>query len=139
MKNISELKSPDVVKVVFDYNNYALYFSRSPIPYVRDVSSAETAIEKTEFFKHIGLYVYRRGSLLKFTDLQPTDLEIAEKLGLKPEECLFLGDTSIDMKTAAASGMYPVGALWGFRDEKELIESGAVQIVKKPEDIVNFV
>ena len=66
-------------------------------------------------------------------------LEIAEKLGLKPEECLFLGDTSIDMKTAAASGMYPVGALWGFRDEKELIESGAVQIVKKPEDIVNFV
>ena len=80
IENISELKSPDVVKVVFDYNNYALYFSRSPIPYVRDVSSAETAIEKTEFFKHIGLYVYRRGSLLKFTDLQPTDLEKAEKL-----------------------------------------------------------
>ena len=40
---------------------------------------------KTEFFKHIGLYVYRRGSLLRFTDLQPTDLEKAEKQKRAPK------------------------------------------------------
>ncbi len=42
--------------------------------------SKETAIEKTEYYKHIGLYVYRRESLLKFTNINPTDLEKTEKL-----------------------------------------------------------
>ena len=80
IESAAELKSPDVVKIVFDYNNYALYFSRSPIPFVRDIISAELALEKTEIYKHIGLYVYRKESLLKFTKLKPTDLERAEKL-----------------------------------------------------------
>ena len=80
IENVKELKSPDVVKVVFDYNNYAMYFSRAVIPFVRDASSKEIAIEKTEYYKHIGLYVYRRDSLLKFTNINPTDLEKTEKL-----------------------------------------------------------
>jgi len=80
IESAAELQSPDVVKIVFDYNNYALYFSRSPIPFVRDTISAELALEKTEIYKHIGLYVYRKESLLKFTKLKPTDLERAEKL-----------------------------------------------------------
>ncbi len=75
-----ELESPDVVKVVFDYQNYALYFSRSSIPYVRDAFITEDIIKKTEFYKHIGLYVYRRDHLLKFTNLETTDLEKTEKL-----------------------------------------------------------
>jgi len=75
-----ELKSPDIVKVVFDYNNYALYFSRSTIPYVRDAISVKKVISENEIFKHIGLYVYRRESLLKFSKLKPTDLEMTEKL-----------------------------------------------------------
>ena len=75
-----ELQSPDTVKVVFDYQNYAMYFSRSPIPYVRDAASRDDIIEKTEFYKHIGLYVYRRDHLLKFTKLKSTDLEMTEKL-----------------------------------------------------------
>ncbi len=80
IESVKELKSPDVVKVVFDYNNYAMYFSRAAIPFVRNVLSKEIAIEKTEYYKHIGLYVYRRDSLLKFTNIKPTDLEKAEKL-----------------------------------------------------------
>ncbi|UCH64489.1 MAG: 3-deoxy-manno-octulosonate cytidylyltransferase [Ignavibacterium sp.] len=80
IESVKELKSPDNVKVVFDYQNYALYFSRSPIPYVRDTVSAKKAIEENEIFKHIGLYVFRREYLLKFTKLKPTDLELTEKL-----------------------------------------------------------
>jgi 3-deoxy-manno-octulosonate cytidylyltransferase (CMP-KDO synthetase) len=80
IESVTELKSPDVVKVVFDYSNYALYFSRSQIPFVRDSFSDEDAIEKIEIYKHIGLYVYRKNALLKFTKLKPTDLEKTEKL-----------------------------------------------------------
>ncbi len=80
IESVTELKSPDVVKVVFDYANYALYFSRSQIPFVRDAYSDETAIEKTEIYKHIGLYVFRKDVLLRFTKLKPTDLEKTEKL-----------------------------------------------------------
>ncbi len=80
IESVVELQSPDVVKVVFDYNNNALYFSRSQIPYVRDSISDENAIENTEIYKHLGLYVFRRESLLKFTKLKSTDLENAEKL-----------------------------------------------------------
>jgi len=78
--NVNELISPDVVKVVFDYSNYALYFSRSPIPFVRDAISAEAALDKVEIYKHIGLYVFRKEALLKFTKLKQTDLEKTEKL-----------------------------------------------------------
>lgn len=80
IETIEELKSPAVTKVVFDYNNFALYFSRSPIPYVRDAKTMFDRITKADIYKHIGLYVYRRESLLRFTSLEPTDLEQIEKL-----------------------------------------------------------
>lgn len=80
IETIAELKSPSVVKVVFDYKNFAMYFSRSPIPFVRDARSKEEILDKADIFKHIGLYVFRRESLLKFTQLAPTDLENIEKL-----------------------------------------------------------
>jgi len=80
IETVKELKSPDAVKVVFDYNNYAMYFSRAVIPFVRNALSKEFAIEKTEYYKHIGLYVYRKEALLRFTNLKPTDLEKTEKL-----------------------------------------------------------
>ncbi len=80
IETVEELKSPSVTKVVFDYNNFALYFSRSPIPYVRDAKTAFDHIIKADIYKHIGLYVYRRDYLLRFTGLAPTDLEQIEKL-----------------------------------------------------------
>lgn len=78
--DVEELKNASIPKVVFDYNNYAMYFSRSPIPFVREGKSYSDKLKRTEIFKHIGLYVYKREALLRFTSLMPTDLEIAEKL-----------------------------------------------------------
>ncbi|HKI79663.1 MAG TPA: 3-deoxy-manno-octulosonate cytidylyltransferase [Ignavibacteriaceae bacterium] len=80
IRSVQEFKSPSIPKVVFDYNNFALYFSRSPIPFVRDARSNLERITKGEVYKHIGLYVYRKEYLQKFTKLEPTDLEEMEKL-----------------------------------------------------------
>ncbi|MGE5354440.1 MAG: 3-deoxy-manno-octulosonate cytidylyltransferase [Acidobacteriota bacterium] len=77
---VEELESPSIPKVVFDYHNFALYFSRSPIPFVRDARSHLESLRLADIYKHIGLYVYRRDALLKFTSLPPTDLERIEKL-----------------------------------------------------------
>ena len=78
--DVEELKSTSIPKVVFDYNNYAMYFSRSTIPFVREGKTLNDKLKRAEIYKHIGLYVYRRDALLRFTSLMPTDLEIAEKL-----------------------------------------------------------
>jgi 3-deoxy-manno-octulosonate cytidylyltransferase (CMP-KDO synthetase) len=69
-----ELPNPHVVKVVTDRRGFALYFSRSPIPFGRDRSALELARG------HIGLYVYRRDVLLRLAQLPPTPLEQAEAL-----------------------------------------------------------
>lgn len=77
---VSDLRAPSVVKVVFDYNNDALYFSRAAIPYVRETQTYIEKINSTDFYKHIGLYVFRRDALIQFTSLQPTYLEQIERL-----------------------------------------------------------
>lgn len=59
-------------------------------------------------------------------------LEIAGILGLRPEDCLYLGDTGVDMRTATSAGMYPVGVLWGFRKAEELAENGARLMIAGP-------
>jgi 3-deoxy-manno-octulosonate cytidylyltransferase (CMP-KDO synthetase) len=69
----SDIQDPNVVKVVTDAQGNALYFSRSPIPYARDG-------EQPAYFKHIGLYVYRRDFLLSYPDLPVGPLERAERL-----------------------------------------------------------
>ena len=63
-------------------------------------------------------------------------LAIAEEIGAQPRECLYLGDTSVDMETATRAGMTPVGVLWGFRDEKELRESGARLLLRHPTELL---
>jgi 3-deoxy-manno-octulosonate cytidylyltransferase (CMP-KDO synthetase) len=68
----SELDNPNVVKVVTDRTGHALYFSRYPIPFVRE--------GRAERFKHIGLYVYRRDFLLAYPGLPRGPLEEAERL-----------------------------------------------------------
>jgi 3-deoxy-manno-octulosonate cytidylyltransferase (CMP-KDO synthetase) len=80
IETLKELRSPDVVKVVFDYNNFALYFSRTAIPFARTAISDSAAIEITDYYKHIGLYVFRRKALFDFTNYKQTDLEKTEML-----------------------------------------------------------
>jgi len=65
-------------------------------------------------------------------------LHIAERLGRRPRDVVYLGDTRTDMQTAVAAGMYPVGALWGFRDKEELLASGARAVIAAPEDLLSF-
>ena len=84
-----DVLSPDVVKVVTDENDFALYFSRSPIPFPREAvkkyGSLENALRQEKdllslFRKHTGIYVYRREFLLNYTKLKQTDLEKTEML-----------------------------------------------------------
>ncbi|MBF0505913.1 MAG: 3-deoxy-manno-octulosonate cytidylyltransferase [Nitrospirae bacterium] len=73
---LEEINDPNVVKVVFNDEFFALYFSRSPIPYHRDELSPATH----HYYKHIGIYAYRKDVLLHFSRLAPTVLEEIEKL-----------------------------------------------------------
>jgi phosphoglycolate phosphatase len=66
-------------------------------------------------------------------------LEIARTLGIAPDSFLYLGDTGTDMRTATAAGMYPVGALWGFRDKRELVEGGAAVVIEHPTGLLAVV
>lgn len=66
-------------------------------------------------------------------------LKIAEELRLTPEECIFIGDTYVDITTGKNAGMKTIGVLWGFRDEEELKNAGADYIVKKPDEIYDII
>ena len=72
-----DVRDPHIVKVVTNLHGFALYFSRAPIPFVRDTTGINDAGAP---FKHIGLYVQRREFLLKIASLEPTPLERAEAL-----------------------------------------------------------
>ncbi len=62
-------------------------------------------------------------------------LEIAEMLRLAPSDILFVGDSSIDMRTAVNAGMGAAGVLWGFRGREELLDNGAGYIVSHPSEL----
>ena len=65
-------------------------------------------------------------------------IEIADCLAMAPSDVLYLGDTAVDMKTAASAGMAPVGALWGFRDRSELLKSGAKHLIDTPLKLIGL-
>lgn len=76
---IAELENPNSPKIVCDNNNFAMYFSRSIIPYIRNVEKQEW-LNSFNYLKHIGLYAYRRNVLSEITQLKQSSLEIAESL-----------------------------------------------------------
>jgi 3-deoxy-manno-octulosonate cytidylyltransferase (CMP-KDO synthetase) len=76
-----EIGDPNVVKVVTDRSGDAIYFSRCPVPYQRQPDGHDRAIPpRGRYFKHIGLYVYRRDFLLDYSQLPVGPLEQAERL-----------------------------------------------------------
>jgi 3-deoxy-alpha-D-manno-octulosonate 8-oxidase len=77
MTDWNEVNDPNFVKVVVDENNYALYFSRSPIPYPRDRNIP------MEYYEHKGIYAFRKKALMDFYQLPMRNLETSEKI-----ECL---------------------------------------------------
>ena len=85
IKKTEELKSPNVVKVTVDKNNHALYFSRSIIPHHRDewetlLNHHENIPEPLKFYKHIGIYGYKKEFLINYSKMEQTYLERLEKL-----------------------------------------------------------
>lgn len=75
----NDLFNPNIVKVIFDKWGKAIYFSRHPIPYVRGVEEAKWT-HHYDFYKHIGLYAYRKEVLAAITQLSPSSLEKSESL-----------------------------------------------------------
>lgn len=89
IRNAEELWNPNIVKVITDQRGYAVYFSRAPIPYVRRkaMSGAELkAVVEQEpemlrhFWRHVGLYAYRKSFLLRLIRWEPSPLEVLEDL-----------------------------------------------------------
>jgi 3-deoxy-manno-octulosonate cytidylyltransferase (CMP-KDO synthetase) len=82
VSGVEDIIDPNVVKVAIDERGYALYFSRSPIPYHRDAWKSLAGITNggTSVLKHVGIYSFRQGDLLRFTSLPPAALEQTEKL-----------------------------------------------------------
>ncbi len=84
VRNLHDFLSPNVVKVITDSSGYALYFSRSPLPFFRDKWNdlKDEAFDSGRLlcYKHVGIYVYRREFLIRFARMPQTHLECAEKL-----------------------------------------------------------
>ena len=74
-----ELFGSNKVKVVMDKSGNALYFSRNPIPYMRNVAH-EKWLQKGCFYQHLGIYAYKAATLRQIATMQPTALELAESL-----------------------------------------------------------
>ena len=74
LKNTEEIENPNNVKVITDNDGFALYFSRSVIPYPREI------YPDVAYFKHIGVYAFRKNALLNFAQLPMKPLEISEKI-----------------------------------------------------------
>lgn len=80
IESLDELLNPSIVKVVFDDHGAALYFSRSVIPFVRDTQDQSQWLHRHTFYKHIGIYVFRKEFLLQYTTMPESSLERAERL-----------------------------------------------------------
>jgi 3-deoxy-manno-octulosonate cytidylyltransferase (CMP-KDO synthetase) len=92
------------VKAVFDDHGRALYFSRAPVPHVRDWDEALLSADPPLFYQHMGLYAYRRSFLLKLAHMPPCPLEQAEKL--EQLRVLNMGETiRVGVVEQASSGI----------------------------------
>lgn len=113
--DMEEVNNPNLVKCIFDVNNFAMYFSRSKIPYERNEG-------KCKFYGHLGIYGYKKEALFKMTSLPQTTYEMAESL-----EQLRALQNGMKIKVGIVKNI-PVGidTLEDFNRFKELVENKAV-------------
>lgn len=83
-------------------------------------------------------YIYGKKTHFEIKPNPESALEIVTKLGITPNDVLYVGDTNTDIQTAINAGFSSVGVLWGFRTKEELIESGANYIVSNPKEILRI-
>lgn len=129
IEDFRDILSHDIVKVVTDKKDYALYFSRSPIPFPRDAVKKYGALENalqnepdliSLFRKHTGLYVYRREFLLQFTKLEQTNLEKTEML----EQLRALENGARIKVVEVSEGSIGVDTQEDFERVRNLMENG---------------
>ena len=123
---------PDLLNALQNLGIAACVLSNKPDDF------AQIIVEK--FLSKWRFAVVRGAS--KNTPLKPDPsgaIQIALTVGLTPAEFLYVGDSGTDMQTATAAGMYPVGALWGFRSKDELIAAGAKELLDRPIELLNLV
>lgn len=119
MENAAEVEDPNVVKSVSGLGGYALYFSRAPIPYLREKAVVHR--------KHIGVYCYRTDALLKFASLPPSPLERAEKL-----EQLRMLENGFNIRMVEWSGQFiGIDTEEDLERFRKLVESGEIRIPNK--------
>lgn len=98
----SLIENPNIIKLTSDIEEKALYFSRSPIPYLRDIEKSKWA-QHTHYYKHIGLYGYRSSVLLEIVRLEESPLEKLEKLEqlrwLENGYRIYLAETKFDSRS----------------------------------------
>ena len=73
------------------------------------------------------------------TKPDPTSVfAVMKELGVSADECLYLGDSGVDMQTAKNAGIFGIGVLWGFRKADELIENGAKKLINNPQELLEL-
>lgn len=80
IQSARDVQDPNIVKVVTDAEGYALYFSRSPIPYQRDTANQISDEQARNYRRHLGIYAYRVSFLHSYSNMQACELEMTEKL-----------------------------------------------------------
>lgn len=140
------------------YEEYSNRWADNTVPYngvhdlldeltIRDVRIAvlsnkphnftEIIVSKLLSQWHFAAVVGTSPSVIKKPD-PAAALHIAQQLGIRPTEFLYLGDSGVDMKAAVGADMYPVGALWGFRSAEELLSNGAKALITYPSELISF-
>ncbi len=66
-------------------------------------------------------------------------MKVMEALGVTPADCVFVGDSSVDVQTGVNCGAYAVGVLWGFREKDELVSNGAATVIAKPCELLQVI
>lgn len=113
---------------------------RIPMAVVSNKPDPVTAQVVAQLFPSIPFALVRGG--LDGVPVKPhpaVALEAAGAMGLEPRDCGFLGDSDVDMKTALAAGMVPLGAAWGFRTRAELSQAGAAMLLEGVQEILGLV
>lgn len=100
--NDADINDPNIVKVVFDQNNTALYFSRATIPHLRESQNGGQT-QRQNYYRHLGLYAYRAGYLKKFTSTPVCELERSESL--EQLRALYTGEKIYIEEACAPAGI----------------------------------
>lgn len=118
IKDEDEVNNPNLVKCVFDVNNFAMYFSRSKIPFERGVNEGNSQ-GRWKFYGHLGIYGYKKEALFKMTKLPQAPYEMAESL-----EQLRALQNGMKIKVAVVDNI-PVGidTLEDFEKFKKMVEA----------------